>query len=254
MDFITIDFEIANNNLNSACSLGMVFVNESKIVDEKYYLIQPPELKLDNRMSAVHGISTRACRGEGIGNSLEERAKRFGVNLNDHHNALSDARACAELVLACIKAKKRKSFASYCSTYSSLSEKTFSELKFQSTFMKRNNRFKKINITDLTPSHTDFDSRHPFFDKQMVFTGELEKLDRKEAMQKVIDVGGIIKSGISRKTDYLVVGKQDKSLVGDDGLSTKEEKAYDLIKKGYGINIIKEDEFFDLLEQKTLSV
>jgi len=48
----------------------------------------------------------------------------------------------------------------------------------------------------------------------------------------------------------LVVGVQDKSLVGDDGLSTKEEKAYKLIEKGYDIKIINEKEFLKLLEFK----
>lgn len=39
-----------------------------------------------------------------------------------------------------------------------------------------------------------------------MFTGELQTLERKEAMQKVVDLGGILKSGVSSKTDYLVVG------------------------------------------------
>ncbi|USK54545.1 transposase [Cytobacillus solani] len=57
MDFITIDFEIANNHMNSACSLGMVFIQNNKIIDEKYYLIQPPTLELDQEMSKIHGLS-----------------------------------------------------------------------------------------------------------------------------------------------------------------------------------------------------
>jgi DNA polymerase III subunit epsilon len=40
----------------------------------------------------------------------------------------------------------------------------------------------------------------------------------------VVDIGGVIKCGVSSKTHYLVDGIQDKSLVGEDGLSTKEEK------------------------------
>jgi DNA polymerase-3 subunit epsilon len=66
--------------------------------------------------------------------------------------------------------------------------------------------------------------------------------------KKVVDLGGIVKSGVSGKTDYLVVGIQDKSLVGDDGLSTKEVKAYELIEKGKKIKIINESEFISLLE------
>ncbi len=39
-------------------------------------------------------------------------------------------------------------------------------------------------------------------------------------------------------------------IVGDDGLSTKEEKAYDLIEKGHDIKIINEDEFLSLIDSK----
>ena len=41
LDFIAIDFEIANNKISSACSLGMAFVKDNQIIDEKYYLIIP---------------------------------------------------------------------------------------------------------------------------------------------------------------------------------------------------------------------
>ena len=57
MDFIAIDFEIANNKMSSACSLGMAFVDNHKIVDEKYFLIQPPEMEFDRKMVEIHGIT-----------------------------------------------------------------------------------------------------------------------------------------------------------------------------------------------------
>jgi DNA polymerase-3 subunit epsilon len=66
-------------------------------------------------------------------------------------------------------------------------------------------------------------------------------------MQKIVNVGGIVKSSVSSKTDYLVVGKQDKALVGDDGLSSKEEKAYELISSGSSIKILNEEQFSLLL-------
>lgn len=65
-------------------------------------------------------------------------------------------------------------------------------------------------------------------------------------MQKVVNPGGIVKSNVPRKTD-IVVGGQDRSLVGPEGISLKEKRAYELIKQGYTIEIIKEKEFFGLL-------
>ncbi|RIW32557.1 exonuclease [Bacillus salacetis] len=303
MDFIALDFEIANHKLSSACSLGMVFVEENVIVDKKSFLIKPPGLDVDPDYTKIHGItremlkdapsfpeiwseihyyfskrnlfvahnaqfdmnvlkntlleysiqipefeyvcsipvSTRACRGERIGNSLKERAERFGVVLENHHDALSDARACAELVIKCVESKRRKSLQSYCRTYGSIPVKKFSELKLQTTFRKRK-KFNKIAIKDIVANKEIFDENHELYGKNVVFTGDLLTFDRKEAMQKVVDLGGFVKSGVSRKTDFLVVGKQDKSVVGEEGLSSKEKKAYELIEQGIEIKVIGEEE------------
>lgn len=48
---------------------------------------------------------------------------------------------------------------------------------------------------------------------------------RHEAAQMAADKGAIIKGAVSKRTDYLVVGEQDLALVGDDGMSSKEEKS-----------------------------
>ncbi|WP_406540887.1 BRCT domain-containing protein [Clostridium ljungdahlii] len=82
----------------------------------------------------------------------------------------------------------------------------------------------------------------------MVFTGELKSLGRKEAMQKVVNLGGTLKSGVSKKTDYLIVGNQDKSLVGENGISSKEEKAAELNENGSSIKILNESEFLELIK------
>lgn len=313
VDFITIDFEIANNHLNSACSLGMVFVENNKIIDEKYYLIQPPTLHFDEEFTKVHGltandvmnakkfnevwedikeyfneipivahnaqfdmsvlhacltayslelpqfpyicsipISSKACSGEKVGQSLKDRLTHFGIELDNHHNALADAIACAKLVINCVELKGKKSLQTYCKTHSSIPVKMFSELKPQIYFKnKRNNgnKFKnRINLSEITPSVESYDEDHTLFGKNVVFTGDLQAIDRKTAMQKVVDLGGLVKSGVSGKTDYLVVGHQDKTLVGDSGLSTKEKKAYSLKEQGNDIKIIGEAEFLALIE------
>lgn len=309
MDFIAIDFEIANRNYNSACSLGLIFVKNNKIIDQKYFVIKPPTDVMDPEMTNIHGltvddikdaptfdqvwneisyyfhnetfiiahnarfdmnvlknclitynfdipdfnyvcnipITTRACRGEGIPNSLEARAKRFGVIMDEHHNALSDAKAVAELVLTCIKLKRRRSIHTYFSTFSSIPIRPFKELKHDSTF-KGGKRFQSIKITDITPEKSEFNEEHPLFDKAIVFTGELETIARADAMQKVVDVGAKIRSAVSSKTDFLVVGKQDKTVVGKTGRSSKERKADEFIEKGVEIKVINEDEFIDLLQ------
>jgi DNA polymerase III subunit epsilon len=165
--------------------------------------------------------------------------------LENHHDALSDARACAELVIKCVQTKRRKSLQSYCRPYGSIPVKKFSELKLQTIFKKRK-KFNKIAIKDIVANEETFDENHELYGKNVVFTGDLPSLDRKEAMQKVVDLGGFVKSGVSRKTDFLVIGKQDKTVVGEEGLSSKERKTYELIGQGVEIKIIGAEELKEL--------
>ncbi|WP_144553331.1 TerD family protein [Bacillus sp. X1(2014)] len=311
VDFIAIDFETANNKMSSACSLGLVFVKDHTIVDEKYYLIQPPNLKFDSVNTKIHGmtaddvkdakrfdeiwdeikeyfegttiiahnaqfdmsvlhsclteysltypdfnyicsipVSTGICGGNGIGNSLKERLAYFELEMTNHHHAGADARACAELVIACMKTKKTETLQTYVNLFEErISVRRFEELNPQTEFRK--NKFKKnrVSISDISVTVETIRTNHPFFQKNLVFTGELNSLERKEAMQQVVNSGGIIKSGVSSKTDFLIVGTQDKTLVGESGLSTKERKAYELINKGKTIKILKEEEFIQLINR-----
>ncbi|MGJ7922201.1 exonuclease domain-containing protein [Neobacillus sp. LXY-4] len=308
MDFIAIDFEIANHEYNSACSMGLVLVENNEIIDKKHFLIQPPTLDFNPEMVEIHGItpnhvkdsknfigvweeisnlfngtnvfvahnaqfdmsvlyaclkeynldfpdftyidsipiSTRVCRNAGVGNSLKDRLDYFGIPLENHHDALEDAIATAKLVVHCVKLKNKKSLENYCRSYWDIPIKSFSELKPNKSFGKRK-KFNNVNVNEIAASVEIFDETHVFYGKTFVFTGELQTMERKTAMQKIADLGGTLKSGVSKKVNYLVVGKQDKSLVGEDGLSTKEEKAYELIEKGVDIKILTEEEFVKLL-------
>ena len=90
-----------------------------------------------------------------------------------------------------------------------------------------NKKFNKniIDVSEITPTVETINTQHPFFMKNIVFTGDLNSLERKDAMQKVVNVGGIVETSVSSKTDFLIVGVQDKSLVGSKGISSKREKS-----------------------------
>ena len=55
-EYVTIDFETANGNLTSACSVGIVCAKNGKIVNEKYYLINPMEEFYSGNI-LIHGIT-----------------------------------------------------------------------------------------------------------------------------------------------------------------------------------------------------
>ncbi len=75
----------------------------------------------------------------------------------------------------------------------------------------------------------------PLEGKTFVFTGELETYTRAEASALVESLGGRVSSSVSRKTDYVVVGKNPGS---------KYQRALQL-----GVKILTEEEFLKLLEK-----
>jgi DNA polymerase III epsilon subunit family exonuclease len=94
-----------------------------------------------------------------------------------------------------------------------------------------------------TVSDAELDLAHPFFGKKIVFTGELS-ISRDEAQQYAVNVGAAIRNAVTSKTDYLVVGAQDTTIVGADGMSAKQRKAQALNRAGKAnIAILSERDF-----------
>ena len=56
-DFAAIDFETANTERSSVCSVGIVIVRNGEIVDSFYSLIQPEPNYYNYWCSRVHGLS-----------------------------------------------------------------------------------------------------------------------------------------------------------------------------------------------------
>ena len=96
-----------------------------------------------------------------------------------------------------------------------------------------------------TPGKADFDS--PLFGMYVVFTGTLEKMTRKEAMQIVADIGGIPADSVTQKTNFLVLGNNDYCKAIKDGKSSKQKKAEKLILAGADLQIMPEAVFYDLI-------
>ena len=56
LDFASIDFETANNDRSSVCSVGIVIVRGGEIVDSFYSLIQPEPNYYNYWCTRVHGL------------------------------------------------------------------------------------------------------------------------------------------------------------------------------------------------------
>jgi DNA ligase (NAD+) len=75
----------------------------------------------------------------------------------------------------------------------------------------------------------------PFSGKTFVITGTLEKYERSEAEQLIRKFGGHPSGSVSKKTDFVIVGKDPGS---------KYDKA-----KGFGIKILHEADFLKMIEK-----
>lgn len=108
---------------------------------------------------------------------------------------------------------------------------------------------KGIDVKSIAATVSEFDIDHPFYQKHVVFTGALE-IPRKEAMQAVVNAGGIIDNSVTKKTNYLVVGSYDYIQSVKGGKTAKIMKAEKLQLDGYDICVISESTYKELLENK----
>lgn len=118
-----------------------------------------------------------------------------------------------------------------------------------SEFIKRwNSKYSKpVDLRSLSASGNDFDETHMLYGKHCCFTGTLEKMQRVDAAQMVINVGGFCDNGVNRETNFLILGNNDycKSIKG--GKSSKQKKAEEYAARGLDIQIITENVFYELM-------
>lgn len=101
----------------------------------------------------------------------------------------------------------------------------------------------QLHAKDITATTDNFDISHPLYGKLCVFTGTLEKMQRKDAMQLVVNLGGQCGDNVTAKTNYLILGNNDFCSLIKDGKSNKQKKAESLILKGKDIQILSENVF-----------
>src|SRR4030095_1576817 len=57
MDFVAIDFEMANELPTSACELGIATVRNYRVVEIRSLLIRPPEMRFNRYNTLLHGVT-----------------------------------------------------------------------------------------------------------------------------------------------------------------------------------------------------
>lgn len=165
---------------------------------------------------------------------LKDLVKEFGIVHEHAHRALSDCQATFEVA---------------CNLQKLISENGI-DLSQYGRKKKAYHSNWKLKAADITTQNTEFDIAHPLYEKCCVFTGTLEKMTRKEAMQLVVDLGGTCGDNITNKTDFLIVGNFDYNSGVKGNKSSKFKKAEKMILDGKDITILSENSFYDMLESE----
>lgn len=172
---------------------------------------------------------------------LDAISKFLNIKL-EHHRALSDANACAEIAIKLFNDKSITNFGQIKDAFKIRTGELIDGGYKPSLKMR-----KGYKISDLEYEE-NIQPENPFFEKHIVFTGTLTSMTRKEAQVKVLEIGGKCSSGVNNSTNFLIVGEQDYSKFGEGHKSTKMKKAEKLLSKGQEIELLSENQFIEMIQ------
>lgn len=176
-----------------------------------------------------------------VNNKLDTLANMLNISFK-HHDACDDAVACAKVLLAALKSKESNSVEDLCDKARIRLGKIHKNGYEPCKQYRHNTTFKKIKSNNNKPLE-DFDNKHPFYNKKVIFTGPLRSMTRSEANKKVASVGGRSGYGVTKNTNYLIVGIKNYKTLSFDQLTTKLRKANSYIEQGITIEILTEEDF-----------
>jgi DNA polymerase III epsilon subunit-like protein len=174
--------------------------------------------------------------------SLPWVAEAAGVALDHHHDPEADARAAASILLAIAERHGA-------TTIEEIADATRAPLGSMSASGWSGYHRTWAGGRGCVPA-TDLDASpdHPFYGREIVFTGALDSMTRAMAWDRVIEVGGRPAPGVTKHTNILVIGYQDAyQLRPGEQLSAKARRARDLRDLGQQIEIMPEVDFLQFL-------
>lgn len=175
---------------------------------------------------------------------LDSLCRHFGIVLEEHHRALPDALACAMVGIRLCRMRYVSDFEGIVDGFDMGLGKVW-----DGGYLPSGAKYARdFDLKDLEVDGSKFDERSPFFGKQVIFTGKMEALTRKEAQVRVLEIGGLTSNAVSKKTGFLVMGEQDVTRWGAGHKSTKLKKAEQLLGAGQEIELLSEGQFLEMLE------
>ena len=263
--------------------VGMLKVRNGKIVDRYSQLIKPNQ-KISSFITSLTGISNKMVAKMPNINDVEEDILNFigdDVILGHHtsfdinflnvafnsklkNQYIDTMQFCRKLYpelgqyslsymaeYLCLTNNEHRALADCITT-----QELYESLK--RTMVKKNlqikdlwaNRKYSIDTISITPQVKKINKNSFFYGKHVAFSGKFREMSQEEAMQRVVNQGGILDKEVTKKTNYLVFSdyEYDRSLHGEK--SQKYQIAKSLKLSSYDINLIIEDEFYILVHKK----
>lgn len=159
---------------------------------------------------------------------LSSVATDLGIDFQ-HHNALEDARASAEIMLRA------------CADTGLDIESWLDRVKkpIHPSTSSRSLRREPVVREDNQES--------ALYGETVVFTGSLS-MARRKAVDLAAKAGCAVHPNVTKKTTLLVVGVQDKNRLNGYEKSSKHRKAEKQIRDGIALRILSEDDFMEIIE------
>lgn len=158
----------------------------------------------------------------------------------DHHRAENDIAVNNNLFIACASPKKYKKRITDPQVLNSIVEED------------RSSPYPKIDIHAIVPTNPDSCPNTALTGKGIAFSGEFSILPE-EMYQIAVDAGAIIKTQVSRKVDYLVLGLVVERFLDENGMSSKQRTAKKLKAEGHNVKIIDESQFMALAAPQSIN-
>ncbi len=172
---------------------------------------------LDSACVARRAWTQFARSGYGLKNVCDTIGYKF-----QHHDALEDAKAAAQIVLAAIAQ---------------------SGLDLDAWLIRVREPIEPILRERIS---RDGNPDGKLYGEVLVFTGELA-MPRREAADLAAHLGCRVESGVTKRTTLLVVGDQDVRKLAGHNKSSKQRKAEELVEAGQPIRIVRETDFRELV-------
>jgi len=172
--------------------------------------------------------------------SLPWVAEAAGLDFDGHHDPEADAVAAARIFVD-IAARREAGSVEETLAHAHCELGHLTPDDWRGCFHQQSGYF-------IPSPNPDADPSHPFYGREMVFTGALATMTRQRAWDLTAERGATPAETVTKRTNILVIGYQDaRKLRPGATLSAKAQKAAALREKGQPIEVMPEEDFFQQL-------